>query len=33
MMEEYLGKKLRTISFKHGEHGEDENDRIITLPE
>jgi tRNA threonylcarbamoyladenosine biosynthesis protein TsaE len=32
MMEEYLGKELKTISFKHGEYGEDENDRIITLP-
>lgn len=36
MMEEYLGKELKTVSFKygkHGEHGEDENDRIITFPE
>lgn len=36
LMEEYIGRKLRTVSFIHGEQGEDGNDgaeRIIMLPE
>ena len=30
LMEDYLGRKLRTVRF---EHGEDEEKRFITLPE
>ena len=30
LMEDYLGRELRTVRF---EHGEDEEKRFITLPE
>jgi tRNA threonylcarbamoyladenosine biosynthesis protein TsaE len=38
LMEEYLGKELKTISFEHGgehsgEHGDEESERSIYLPE